>query len=65
MSAPLPAPPLVPVEYPGSDGKPMGETLVHGRCIHDVPGALHGFFAELEALLASGSGATPPEKRRP
>ena len=37
MSAPLPAVPApVPIEYPGSDGKPMGETLTHGRCIHDV-----------------------------
>ena len=25
------APPLVPVEYPGSDGRPMGETVVPGR----------------------------------
>ena len=36
----------VPVEYPSSDGQPMGETPVHRDCIIDVLGALREYFIE-------------------
>ena len=36
----------VPVEYPGSDGQPMGETPVHRDCIIDALGALREYFLE-------------------
>ena len=65
MSDPLPAPPLVPVEYPGSDGKPMGETLIHGRCIHDVFDALHGFFVERRDVLVAGDNFIYYEEGNP
>ena len=65
MSDPLSAPPLVPVEYPGSDGKPMGETLIHGRCIHDVLDALYGFFAERSDVLVAGDNFIYYEEGNP
>ena len=65
MRDPLPAPPLVPVEYPGSDGKPMGETLIHGRCIHDVLDALYGFFAERSDVLVAGDNFIYYEEGNP
>ena len=65
MRDPLPAPPLAPVEYPGSDGKPMGETLLHGRCIRDVLGALHAFFAERSDVLVAGDNFIYYEEGNP
>ncbi len=65
MRDPLPAPPLVPVEYPGSDGKPMGETLIHGRCIHDVLDALRAFFAERCDVLVAGDNFLYYEEGNP
>ena len=65
MSAPLPAAPPVPVEYPGSDGKPMGETLTHGRCIHDVLYFLHGFFAARADVLVAGDNFIYYEEGNP
>ena len=65
MRDPLPAPPLVPVEYPGSDGKPMGETFIHGRCIHDVLDALRAFFAERSDVLVAGDNFLYYEEGNP
>ena len=66
MSHPLPAVPApVPVEYPGSDGKPMGETLTHGRCIHDVLYFLHGFFAARADVLVAGDNFIYYEEGNP
>ena len=36
----------VAVEYPDSDGRPMGETPVHRDCIIDALGALREYFIE-------------------
>ena len=66
MSAPLPAvPAYVPIEYPGSDGKPMGETLIHGRCIHEVLYILHGFFAARADVLVAGDNFIYYEEGNP
>ena len=65
MSAPLPAAPPIPIEYPGSDGKPMGETLTHGRCIHDVLYFLHGFFAARADVLVAGDNFIYYEEGNP
>ena len=65
MRDPLSVPSLVPVEYPGSDGKPMGETLIHGRCIHDVLYVLHGFFAERADVLVAGDNFIYYEEGNP
>ena len=66
MSHPLPTVPVhVPVEYPGSDGKPMGETLTHGRCIHDVLYFLHGFFAARADVLVAGDNFIYYEEGNP
>ena len=65
MRDPLPAPLPAPVEYPGSDGKPMGETLIHGRCIRDVLGALHAFFAERPDVLVAGDNFIYYEEGNP
>ena len=46
MSDTLLSVPPAPVEYPGADGQPMGETPVHRDCIIDAIGALQEFFAE-------------------
>ena len=46
MSDSLRAAVSTPVEYPSSDGRPMGETPVHRDCIIDVFGALQEWFIE-------------------
>ena len=46
MSDSLRAAVSTPVEYPSSDGQPMGETPVHRDCIIDVFGALQEWFIE-------------------
>ena len=43
----------VPVEYPGSDGRPMGETPMHRDCIIDAFGALREHFIERPEVYVS------------
>ena len=44
-----------PVEYPSSDGQPMGETPAHRDCIIDAMGALREFFAERPDVYVGGN----------
>ena len=43
------------IEYPSSDGQPMGETPVHRDCIIDALGALREFFAERPDVYVGGN----------
>ena len=52
MSDPLLSP--APVEYPSSDGQPMGETPVHRDCIIDAIWTLQEYFAERADIYISG-----------
>ena len=52
MSDPLLSP--APVEYPSSDGQPMGETSVHRDCMIDAIWTLQEYFAERADIYISG-----------
>jgi Uma2 family endonuclease len=55
MSATTSAMPIARIEYPESDGKPLGETDVHRREILEIIAMLQRFFAALADVYVSGN----------
>jgi len=55
MSATTAIPPLQRIEYPESDGKPVGETDAHRREILEIIAMLEQYFAEQADVYISGN----------